>query len=608
MRQWVGALLLLLFFTSVVSALEYEDKPDIAVSFVGSNYLDKGDEKTIILAVYNNAEREKVKYDDMGEAAFFSGREDMLFTAYNVVFELEGNEYVEIKTPPQRVPALIPFKPITLQFIVKVSENAKAGDYELYLKVTFDRIIDLKKVESYTNPLNPLEPISIPEQVQYTIVNGQETGNGTKIYRYKQLLKEYELDYVEVTKTIPITVSIEKEDVKLEVVSIKSENLIAKGKGKIEVEVKNVGEKTGKNAYLLLTTPSGIEASALSISQKSSLPTMSSMSGMPTMFMIPSLMQQTTSATPTTGLKQAQAAYYVGDLKPGETVNATFYLKLDVKDEGNYPLQLKAVYLNEYGVMTESESVSIGIFVGPAPKFEVLNVESKVLVNAKGDLIVELVSDTDLEDVSICLNTQPPISVLSSEYFAGNVKSGEKFSAIFKIKASSEAEPLTYPAEITVKYKSMDEYVSSDPIKIGIEVKPKIKFEVYDTPKIAAGEEKIVTFTLKNTGEFEIREATARLTIVDPFSSSDDTAYIGDLKPGETADISFKISVDRDATPKLYGLNLEVKYKGPEGEWAISEPIKATIEVIPAKPPYNLIGLIVLVVILAVAVYIKFRR
>ncbi len=55
---------------------------------------------------------------------------------------------------------------------------------------------------------------------------------------------------------------------------------------------------------------------------------------------------------------------------------------------------------------------------------------------------------------------------------------------------------------------------------------------------------------------------------------------------------SFKISVDSDATPKLYALNLEVKYKDPEGEWAYSEPAKAKILVTPAKPPYGLYAVV----------------
>ena len=71
--------------------------------------------------------------------------------------------------------------------------------------------------------------------------------------------------------------------------------------------------------------------------------------------------------------------------------------------------------------------------------------------------------------------------------------------------------------------------------------------------------------------------------------------------------VKFKVSVDKDATPKRYGLNLEVKYKDPEGEWAISEPTKAVIEVLPPQPPYTVIAVAVIVALLSV-IYLRRRR
>lgn len=614
MRRLALAITILLLAASVASALDYEKEPDIAVSFYGSNYFERGDQKTLTLVVYNNATREKVEYDNMDEAGFFGQNEDMLFTAYDVKFTLEGNDYIEVKTPTQSIPALPPMQPTTLNFIVKISDDAKAGKYELNLKATFYRIDGLT-LETYPNPFNPSEPyIPVQQQVQYQIVNGQETKNGTKIYIYQSMLKKYEIDYTKVTKTIPIVIYVEEKSVVLEVVSVQSEDLIGKGKGKITVEVRNNGDKTARSAYLVLDTPSGIEPQGLGLqSQGSAMPTgmmpgMTSMPmGMPMGFPGMGGMQGAQLPPTMSSLSTTKAAYYVGDLEPGETANATFYLKLDVKDEGVYPLHIKAVYLDDYERLTESESTTFGIHVKAAPSFEVVDVKSSVFVNAKGDVTVKLRPSTDLKDASVILTAKQPLSVLSAEYYVGDVKAGEEFTAIFKVKAGDEAKPVTYPAEITVKYRTMDEYFESDPVTIGVKVNPKMKFEVYGTPKIAAGSEDVVTFTVKNVGNFTIREATARLTITDPFSSSDDTAYIGTLEPGQMAEVKFKLSVDADATPKKYGLNLEVKYKDLEDEWAISEPTKAVIEVTPPQPPYGAIAVIVIIALVAVAYYLRRR-
>ncbi len=604
MRKLALTLAALLLLTGIASALDYEEKPDIAVSFYGSNYFQRGDEKNLVLTIYNDAKNEKIEYDPLNleEAVFFLGREDMLFTAYNVNLELEGNEYMEVKTPTQKLPALPPMQPVTLNYIVKISDEAKAGEYELNLNVEFYRIDELKDLNQFTG-------ITVPYQLTNETSSGQITGNGSIVYIYKQMNQYYELEYVKVTKTIPVKIYIEEKPVTLEVVEVKSENLIGMSKGKITLKVKNTGDKTAKNAYLILDTPSGIEAQGIDFTASSTSQT-STMSGVygtfPTSSM-PAMPGMTGSMASTPSLSSVKASYYVGDLKPNESAEATFYLKLNIKEGGSYPLHIKAVYLDEYSTLTESDSTTFGISVSDAPKITVKNVESRVYVNAKGELRVTFVSDSEFEDASVRISADSPLSVLSSEYYVGNVKAGEEYEAIFKLKASSEAEPVTYPAELTVVFKSLDEYVEIDPVRIGVKVNPKMEFEVQGQPSIAAGEEKVVTFVVKNVGEFEVKDATARITIVDPFSSTDDSAFIGDLKPGETANATFKLSVDSDATPKLYALNLEVKYKDPEGEWAYSEPAKAIINVIPAKPPYALYAIVGLIIVAAIIYYLRRR-
>ena len=548
-------ILILLIILSKASALSYEDKPTVTAFISGSNHIPRGDYITIHVTVYNPAEKKKVDYFDREEAMFFYGREDMIFTAYNVKIELLGDDNIQVKTPSQFIPALPPMQPVTLSFIVKVSEDAKAGENELKMKVEFDRISYLSYLDTYT-------PQTVP--VQKTVSGSNETVT----YKYEMLTKRYRVQYDHESLEITLPVYVKEKDVKLEIVNVSAENIIGKGKGKLVIEVKNIGNKIGKNAYLVLETPSGFKASAM----------------------------------------PSQPSYYVGDLKQGETAKAIFYVRTDIKDEGNYTFKVKAVYLNEYGQITESDPVPFGVYVEKAPDFVVKSVESKIFVNAKGDVIVTLTPTADLEDVSVYLTANPPLSVLSTEYYLGDVKAGEEYTAVFKVKASDEAKPVSYPAEIKMKYRSMDEYFYSDGKSIGIRVNPKMKFEVSGIPKIHAGSTEIITFIVKNVGNFTIKEATARLTITDPFSSSDDTAYIGTLRPGESTEVKFQLSVDMDATPKKYGLNLEIKYKDLEGEWAISEPTKAVIEVLPPKPPYGAIALIAIIAIVAIAYYLRRRK
>lgn len=597
MRRLVLAITILLLAASVASALDYEKEPDVIAYVYGSNYFERGDEKNLVLVILNNAWSEKIEYDNQLEAGFFNGKEDMLFTAYDIKVKLEGNDYVKVKTPEQRIPALKPMSPLNLNFLVSISDNVEAGEYELNLNVEYYRINALEKFDSL--------PIEVTEEKTYSLENNQNWTNTTKNVT-RVVMMGYELEYIKETKTIPIKIYIEEKPVRLAVLDVEGENLMGQSKGRIKITVRNEGDKKARNAYLVLDTPSGMDAQGLSLSSAQQPSMMAMPTSMPPGFAIPPTMVSSESAT-STSLSSAKAAYYIGDLKPGETATATFYLKLNVKDGGMYPLQIKAVYVDEFGEQKESDSTTFGINVSDAPKITVKNIESRVYVNAKGEVRVTFVSDSNLEDASVRISAESPLSVLSSEYYIGNVRAGEEYEVVFKLKASSEAEPVTYPAKLTVIFKSLDEYVELDPVRIGVKVNPKMEFEVQGQPSIAAGEEKILTFRVKNMGDFEVKDATARITIVDPFSSSDDSAFIGDLKPGETANATFKISVDSDATPKLYALNLEVKYKDPEGEWAYSEPAKAIINVTPARPPYGLYAIVGIILVAAIIYYLRRR-
>ncbi len=607
----VVTLLVIILATGTVHALQYEKKPDIIVSGVyvvnkelmrpiSTNYLTRGDNQILTLVIFNDAREEKIVYSNSIEASFFSKNTNMLFTAYNVSLKLVGDKDIEVKTPNLYLPAIPPMKPINLQFVVKVNENAKPGRHVLTLKVKFFRIYGLTDVI-------PLPTQTIP--TSYSVTTSGSNTTTTTTYKYSQLLQSFKIEYLEMTKDIPVVVYVTKKNVQVKILKVIPTDLRGKSKGELELIIKNTGEKTARNAYAVLTLPSGFEASSES-SQTSALPSVSTMSAMSgfSMGSIPAMPTSMMSLQKVTAKSGQEVTYYIGDLKPNETAKVRFYFKINVEEGGNYTFHLKLVYLDAYGHTEESGSVPFGVYVAPAPKFTVKSVNSKIYVNSKGEVTVTMVSDTNLSDVTVMMSASLPLSVLSSTYYVGTVKAGQPFNATFKLQASSEAEPVTYPAQIKVKYKTLDTYMESNPIKIGVKVNPKMSFEVIGVPKIAAGEEKIIEFKIKNVGDFEVREATARLTIVDPFSSTDDTAYLGNLKPGQSAIAKFKISVDKDATPKLYALNLEVKYKDPEGDWVISAPTKAVIDVTPAKPPYALYGAVIAVIVIAAIAYARSRR
>lgn len=577
-------IILLLATIHPAFALDYEERPKISISnilifdevtrnFVPKKNIEKG-EKLIQIYVFNDARREWIKFDDVREAIFFSD-ETILFIAYNVEFVLEGSEKVEVLSEKIYLPALLPAKePIPLVFRIKVKD---LGDIDLRLKASFYRIESVRLGNFYE--------MRVPKTVTNTTYSGNITTSVT--YEYQIKLMEQDIDFVRVEQEIPI--KLFAEEVKIEVVDFSQNRVFGSGKGELYIKIKNVGNKDAREAQIVFRLPSEFDE----VKQATTPITF------PMMQAIPMQTQQQS---------QKEIVYYIGDLKEGEFAEAKVRFNVKVGEGGNYTMYVKLRYLDEFGKLRESNEVPVVFIVEDKPSVSIVKVESGVYINSKGKVIVKFSLNKDLPKVIAKLNANSPISVLSSECYIGDVKAGEVYDAVFSVRTSRDAEAVKYPAELIIKFESEGEVFELKPVVLGIKVNPKFEFLAKGIAEVHAGEEKIVSFRIVNLANASIRDATARITLVDPFTSTDDTAFIGDLLPQEGKDVKFKIMAERDATPKLYSLDLEIKFKDGEGNWVYSEPIKVLIEVKPVRFPYHLVAPIALIVLIVSLYYIKRKK
>ena len=147
-------------------------------------------------------------------------------------------------------------------------------------------------------------------------------------------------------------------------------------------------------------------------------------------------------------------------------------------------------------------------------------------------------------------------------------------------------------------------------VPIIIMVKRQADFEILSTSGIltVGGDNEQISATYRNIGEDPIKDAVARLSIFKPFSSTDDQAFIGTLKPGEEATVVFRMDVDSDATPKDYGINSEIKYTDVNGDTVISESMKIPVTLKAKSASLLLPALIVLIIIIAAGGYMYKKK
>ena len=65
--------------------------------------------------------------------------------------------------------------------------------------------------------------------------------------------------------------------------------------------------------------------------------------------------------------------------------------------------------------------------------------------------------------------------------------------------------------------------------------------------------------------------------MVDPFTSNDDSAFLGDIAPNETKEAAFLVSADKTATVKKYGIDAEIRYRDALDNQVISDPMKLSV-------------------------------
>ncbi len=229
-----------------------------------------------------------------------------------------------------------------------------------------------------------------------------------------------------------------------------------------------------------------------------------------------------------------------------------------------------------------------------------------------------------------------PIEVKSGPQQAGSIKGdkGARKTVRFNIEIDENAPAGTYPLILATsciyqKNAQVSGNVSESRADVNlwydalnqtqvlyITVEKLADFEIVNvSSNLRAGEDdRVLSITYRNTGEETATEAVARISVTDPFSSTDDQAYLGTLAPGESVTGTFVIDTDSYAAIKPYGIDTEIRFKDAAGDLKVSESMTATATIEPLVPtskkvkPYILpIMLLILLVLVAIGVryYLK---
>ena len=289
----------------------------------------------------------------------------------------------------------------------------------------------------------------------------------------------------------------------------------------------------------------------------------------------------------------------IGDLDSQTRTIAVFDAKINADAPGGtYQVPLTIRYtrldtLSQYSVdqahyyyVQENATLTIPLLVKPEVIPRVVSVTSEDLVAGGSgylDLTVRNIGSLDGSNTTIKIVQAPasPVAPLDTSVYIGSFPAGNTISCRYKVAAEKTALNKTYPVNVLVVYQNAEgDFLTSPPETVGARVGSKVDFEILSPPaQINPGGKETIHVEYKNTGDSPIRSATAHISIVDPFTSASDVAFLGDLAPGQSAVAAFELSVTNDATVKSYGLTSEIRYLDALDNTYVSDPITVPVDV-----------------------------
>ena len=313
----------------------------------------------------------------------------------------------------------------------------------------------------------------------------------------------------------------------------------------------------------------------------------------------------------------------IGDVKsPGQvTVQIAAKITSDATaGEYQLPLTIRYTYLassdqpasdtlqSHYRQVNETFPITIKI--KPQVQIQVLEAVPENLSVGTGGYLDLKIKNTGFEDgkkatLTILRNGNSPIIPTDSSLFIGDFPRNGIVSGRYKVAVSGDAGEQTYPVDIIVSYENRDgDIVTSLPDTVGVPVQGKITFAIVSDPiRLTPGSENVVAVQYRNSGESTAYHAEARLSAVDPFTSTDSSAYLGDLKPGDTVTAQYRLSTGGAAVVKDYTLDTDVRYRDALDDSQISDTIKVQVKVVPAQQsnwPMPVLPLIILAAVIGI--------
>ena len=265
-------------------------------------------------------------------------------------------------------------------------------------------------------------------------------------------------------------------------------------------------------------------------------------------------------------------------------------------------------------------TIPLTIKIKPVVQIDVIRADAPDLVVGMEGYVNLTVKNIGYEDgkqatVTILRNGNSAVIPTDDNVYIGDFPRNGVVTCLYKVAISSDAQQQTYPIDVEVTYTNSEgDTVTSAIDTVGVPVENKLSFIVTSPPAvITQGATSVITVVYQNTGMVTAYQAQARLSAVDPLSSSDTNAYLGDIQPGGNVTAQYTITAATGADPATYALDTEVRYRDALDNSQISDTFKAPVNIVPQPASVGLLQIpaalsLIVIILIGAGYYVLVMR
>jgi len=301
----------------------------------------------------------------------------------------------------------------------------------------------------------------------------------------------------------------------------------------------------------------------------------------------------------------------IGTLDSEETVTKHFRLEVD-NDASNDDYEIEFTFEDKDDKWDDFFTIEVES-INPELVISDITSDPTTIIADREDikLIINLQNTGDGDANYVRANLNLPNGFSNSNSFSdisylGTINAGENKEAVFYIDSEETLNSELHSASINLDYQDENGDTRTETLNFNLPTKgiPQFSIEsiITDPLQVSQGATVDLKVNIKNKGTEEAKETSVKVFEKTdyPFSFSEKTNFIGNMQPKETATALFEFEVEKDARPKIYLVNIQIRTVSRDNVLVTEETIQIQIN----KKQENSGGLSYLLPLLLLAVLI----